>query len=306
MFMILNIEFKITAVVFQLVKFGHQFGEQRMSEFRGFIVWGAGIFVVLGLFLIFVAAGWPGDPNSCIYDTPDTCFCEAFDSVEVEQGAPGVRQQVNTWFNLYSIITSFIVALFVWFDRKAFRSGGAPNLIRSNTGVPDLYIFAVLFLGLGSMWFHGSLTEWGGVLDGMSMYVYAAFLAFYSVRRFWDNAWFFWIGYLLTVGLFTFLHTVLPSIVNIIILVVAYLAVEIYIWVRSGKVMQGKPGTIALWLLAVAAILTATFFWVASHTGNFMCTPDSFFQPHGMLWHPLAGVMAIFLYFYWREADDPV
>ena len=176
-----------------------------MNIYRGFIVWGSGIVVVLGLFLIFVAAGWPGQPNNCINDTPNSCFCEAFDRAEVIAGAAGVRQPVNTWFNLYAIVSSFIVAFLVYRDRNSLRAGTAQNLMRSNTAVPDLYIFAVLFLGLGSMWFHGSLTEWGGVMDGLSMYVYAAFLAFYSIRRFWNNAWFFWIGYLLTVGLFTFL-----------------------------------------------------------------------------------------------------
>jgi hypothetical protein len=119
-------------------------------------------------------------------------------------------------------------------------------------------------------------------------------------------AWLFWVGYLGTVVLFSFLHLVLPSFVNILILVAAYLAVEVIIWVRTGKVMQGKPGTIALWVLAVVAILSATFFWWASHTDQFLCDPNSAFQPHGLLWHPLAGVMAVLLYFYWREAADPV
>jgi hypothetical protein len=273
---------------------------------RGFIVWGVGIFVVLGLFLIFVTAGWPGRPNDCIYERPDGCFCERFDPRQVETGASGVRQPVNTWFNLYAIFTSLAVALRVYFDRRASGSGRARNLMRSGTAVPDLYIFAVLFLGLGSMWFHASLTVWGGVFDGVSMYVYAAFLIFYSVRRFWDSAWFFWIGYLVTVGLFSLLHTVLPSVVNILILVAAYLSIEIYIWVRTGKVMQGKPLTIALWVGAVVAIGAATFFWAASHTGRFLCSPTSFFQPHGLLWHPLAGIMALCLYCYWREAEDPV
>ena len=31
------------------------------------------------------------------------------------------------------------------------------------------------------------------------------------------------------------------------------------------------------------------------------CSPHSFFQPHGLLWHTFAGVMALCIYFYWRE-----
>ena len=66
--------------------------------------------------------------------------------------------------------------------------------------------------------------------------------------------------------------------------------------------MQGRIGTILLWLSGIASILAATFFWWASQTGGFMCNPNSLFQPHGLLWHPLAGVAAIMLYFYWRAA----
>lgn len=153
------------------------------------------------------------------------------------------------------------VALYIYFHRKAIGAGSASNLMRSITGVPDLYIFAVLFLGLESIWFHGSLTAWGGIIDGMSMYVFATFLIFYSIRRFWNSPIFFWIGYFVTVELFTFLHLVLPSFVNILILVVVYLVIEIYIWVRTGKVMQGKSNTIALWIMSIVAILIATFFW---------------------------------------------
>ncbi len=275
-------------------------------EHRGFVVWGAGTAVVLGLFLYFLFAGWPGSPNDCIYETPDTCYCEAFELSAVESGAPGTRQPVNTWFNLYALITSMIVAVFVYRDRRKSAGAAVPNLMFSDSGIPDLYIFCVLFLGLGSMWFHGSLTSWGGIVDGFSMYVYAAFLSFYSIRRFYPSNRFFWIGYTITVILFTVLHAFIPAFVNILILVVAYLGIELYICIRTRKILQGTSDAQWYWGLAVASMATATFFWWASNTGNFMCGPESFFQPHGLLWHPLAGVMAVLLYFYWREAEDPV
>ena len=64
-----------------------------------------------------------------------------------------------------------------------------------------------------------------------------------------------------------------------------------------------QPLTIALWLLAVVAIGLATLFWALSQTGKSLCNPGSGFQPHGLLWHPLAGVMAVLLYFYWRDEE---
>ena len=139
------------------------------------------------------------------------------------------------------------------------------------------------------------------------MYIYASFLAFYTVRRFWDSDVFFWLAYFGTVILFTILHAVgVPSVINIVVLVVAYLVLEVYVWIRTGKIMQGKVETIVLWIFAAVSILLATFFWAVSQTGEFMCDPKSSFQPHGLLWHPLAGLMAVLLYFYWRAADDPV
>lgn len=279
-----------------------------MTIYRGFIVWFLGLGVVLGLFMMFVSVGWPGQPDPCVFETPHTCYCEVFDMGEVLAGTPGVRQSVNTWSNLYAIVSSFLVAVFVYLDRKAIGSGQPHNMMRSHTAVPDLYIFAVLFLGLGSMWFHGSLTRWGSVVDGVSMYIFAAFLSFYSIRRFWDSATFFWLGYSTTVVLFSVLHAlkISPSFVYIGILVIAYLIVEVYIWIRSGQVLQGRASTITLWLLSVGSILAATVFWNLSQTGNMMCTPNSLFQPHGLLWHSLSGVTAVLLYFYWRAANDPV
>lgn len=276
-----------------------------MTIYRGFIVWGVSVAILLGAFFIFVATGWPGIEDSCVNEVPNGCYCEAFVQEDVINGAPGIRQPVNTLFNLYALVTSLLVASFVYADRKTFSTSPAPNLMRSQTWVPDLYIFAVLFLGLGSMWFHASLKAWGGLFDGLSMYVFAAFLGFYSIRRLWDIPWIFWLGYCLAIGLFTFLHTILPSVVNIIILVIFYAVIEfIVIPVKTGKVLQGKTSARWLWSLGLLAMGLATFFWIASQTGNFMCDPSSGFQPHGLLWHPLAGVMAVFLYFFWRGAND--
>ena len=312
-----------------------------MALYRSFFVWGGFAVLILGLFLGFVLGGWPGTANSCIpkealalpvppahasaaarlqYQDKtvnlSTCYCEAFWLPDVVSGAPGVRQPVNTWFNLYSLITSFVVALFVYIDRNN-SSGGTP--IRSHAWLPDLYTFVVLFLGLGSMWFHGALKEWGGLTDTLSMYMYASFLVFYAIYQLWDSDWFFVFGYAGTVALFTIfgelwqqaMPTFPVSLIMILALVVAYLIFQSLVWANTGSGTGGQnwwdhvswrgQQVSLLWWLAVASIGLATFFWVSSQTVRYMCDPHSGFQPHGLLWHPLAGVMALLLYFYWRQ-----
>lgn len=277
-----------------------------MIMYRGFIVWGISIIFIMGSFLFFVENGWPGEPDLCTSTKPNTCFCEEFELSDIEQNLPGVRQPINTWSNLYALFTSFIVAFFVYLDRKKYRNTNFQNSIRSKNLIPDLYIFAVLFLGLGSIWFHGSLTKWGHWIDGLSMYLFVSFILFYTVHRVWKSHWIFWIGFLGSTALFSSLHFFLSSLINIITLVSAYLIVEFYIWIRSGVVLQGKKETKRTWCLAILMISIATFFWAASQTGNFLCIPSSVYQGHGLVWHPLAGVMAVLLYFFWRSEDKPI
>ena len=302
--------------------------------YRSLWIWGISTIALLGAFLIFVYAGWPGEINSCIWGgsappsdaaqqltpppphsplaqvtayqqllarikTGNSCFCEEFSVPDAVSGVPGVRQKVNTWFNLYSIGTAFVVALLICFDRRDH----SPKLIGSRGWIPDLYVFAVLFLGLGSMWFHGSIKEWGGIFDTLSMYVFTGFLIFFTVRRFWSSDIFFWIAYPLTVIGFTILGELLTqtthsdkiAVILIVIQVLAYLLVELI--ASQWKIVKMLTWR---WLVALGAIGLATLFWALSQTGKPLCSPTSFWQPHGLLWHPLAGVTALLLFFYWR------
>jgi hypothetical protein len=271
---------------------------------RAALIWLISTIVLLASFLLFVALGWPGDPDSCTTESPNTCYCEAYDLAEVEANAPGVRQPGNTWFNLYSIFSSAILVAFLRKDRLTFQGRTAPNLMRSDSWIPDIYLFAVLFLGLGSMWFHASLTSWGGLFDGLSMYIYAAFLVFYTAIRLCGRQIIFWIGYPTFVIMMTILHALkVPSFALIIILVVCYLLLEVLIWIERREFALGEPAPILLWIFAAVSIIAATIFWVLSQTGKRLCDPDTWAQPHGLLWHPLAGVMAVLLYFYWREEE---
>ena len=148
------------------------------------------------------------------------------------------------------------------------------------------------------MFFHASLTVWGGFVDVFSMYTFTSFLSVYTVRRMVASEW-VWIAYVVMVAGFTALEAVVSSVVSIAILVALYAATEIAIGVRTRKVLQGTRFTIGVWSLGIASIGVALFFWASSATGRWMCDPASAFQGHGV-WHVLAGVAATCLYFFWR------
>lgn len=278
---------------------------------RSYIVYIAGFLIVFIPFMGFVIFGWPGEPNACLIENgPAGCFCEFVNEPDVRNNRGGVRQPANTWSNMYALITAFVVAFGLSRDRKLAPSvPRAQNLIRSQSFIADWYVFAVMFLGLGSMWFHASITQWGGRFDGASMYFFAGYMVWYSVHRLCPSALLFWIGYLLTVLTFTAMHNWAPSELLIAILVTAYLILEVVIvFIKKAAYFNGWGWALLWWVCALASFGVAFVFWIGGQDGNFLCdssaNQQSAFQAHG-LWHVFAGVMAIFLYYYWRRERAP-
>lgn len=273
-----------------------------MAMSRSVAIYLVGAAAVLVPFLAFVLLGWPGAADVCTCSVPNGCYCEGFSLADAQSHRGGVRQPVNTWSNLYALVTALIVALRVQADR---RTGAQSNLIRSTARIPDLYVFVVLFLGLGSMWFHASLKSWAGAIDGLSMYAFAAFLIWFTALRLGLSRRLFWLGYPVTVGSFTVLGALwdwqYKSALLIVGLVLVYLALEVAVWASRRTVLMGRALPRALWAGAVASIVVATVFWSLSQTGGPLCSTDSLLQLHGLVWHPLAGAMAVLMYFFWRE-----
>lgn len=284
---------------------------QRLFLYRSLIIWSLATFSLLLIFLLFVRYGWPGTPDPCTTSKPyNTCWCEAYEPSDI--GTPGVRQAVNTWSNLYALFTSFIVAAVVCMDRQNTRKTRceSKNLMRgSDTYVADLYVFVVLFLGLGSMWFHASLTTWGGILDALSIYAFMAFLVMFSLRRSYipNSLSIFWLGYWCAVAALTIVHALAQprfeetSMLLVIISLFVYSLLEARIW-RAGN----RSRSCSFWWCAVMCGVVAAVFWGLSQTEKLLCNPTSLFQPHGIIWHPLAGMAAVLLFFYWRAAETVI
>ena len=281
---------------------------------RPWIVWIVGTFVLLGLFWLFAyGTGWPPALDSCVKDM--SCYCEWFDLDKLRAAEAsgtwwkGVQQPVNTYSNLYAVVSAGYVACRMWRDRKA---GTNSNVIMSNWWMGDVWVFCVLFLGLGSMWFHGSISSWVSWFDGFSMYVFTGFLVFYTLDRGFirhgvsceTRTRVFWTGYLMSVLLFTMIGALgLKSEILIGTMVGAYVLIEIFyarfvFFPATGWVW--KP--FFLWFGGLAAFgFAALSRALATTPTDPWCSPHSFFQPHGLLWHTFAGVMALCIYFYWRE-----
>jgi hypothetical protein len=286
------------------------------AVYRPWLVYGLGTAVVLGqiLFLAY-GTGWPATPDTCLTLADGNCYCEFVDRAKVLAGAKGIRQPTNTWSNLYALFTAAWVACRMMRDRK---EGSAINTMRSNSSIADAGVFAVLFLGLGSMWFHASISSATSWMDGFSMYVFAGYLIFYTIDRLLvmkgvsetTRNWVFWLGWPLNALIYTDIGVSgVNSEILIGILVGVYAIMDfivIGLWGR-GNILSGWIGyrdwrAAVYWGCGLASFLAAMAFRAIGHDGGSMCHPLSWFQWHG-LWHIFSGGMAILLYFYWRREN---
>ncbi len=243
-------------------------------------------------FVLLGQGGWPGAAHECVATA--TCYCEA--------GRPGwIAQPANTWSSLAFIAAGLAIAWHASWDRTTQRS--APdNPIASTHVYPGVLALSVCLLGPGAMFFHASLTDWGGVLDVASMYLFLNFWLFYNLKRLcgWSDATFFCAYGVATVA-FTSPRFLSPAYGVPVFVVVATLALATE-WVAARPTNPQEAATPRRierdrrWLWLALGALT-----IARAAETLMpCNPSSLIQGHAALhfFHALLGVSA---YLYLRS-----
>ncbi|MDX2163733.1 MAG: ceramidase domain-containing protein [bacterium] len=265
--------------------------------------WGlVGATVILIVFGVFTAVGWPGEPDDCVTDPNGNCYCEAYVSPAVDPR--GVKQPSNTWSGLAPILAGVIILY--WGDQLRFRRTVGNNPMAEGTFYSIFYGALVIFLGPGSMFFHGSLTRWGGFVDNFSMVLYIGFLIQYNLWRIfkWDSSKaVFAIVYAVAI-----IALAIPSylvdgagLIIFIVLVVGEILFEgaIMIWKPGGVDRRGGWG----WLVAALATFgVSAVIWWLSWTNGPWCDPNSALQGH-IFWHILAMAATPFLVFLYLRQE---
>ena len=218
---------------------------------------------------------WP--PATCM---PDHCFCET-----VRSG--WLRQPANVVSSLVFCLVAALVVL-----GRAVPAGGSDDR-------EDRYLFwaTATFIGLGSSFFHASLTFVGQTFDLLGMYLVATLLLLWSARR--RLAW--------TASQRVAVY-VLGNIVLLAILIVwpalrryvfGALVAAIVIAERSGRSPTGAPTSQKYLLIAIGLLLAGFVIWIADVT-KFLCDPGSLVQGHAA-WHLLGAGAALMAYAHYHQ-----
>lgn len=213
------------------------------------------------------------------------CWCEA------ARYGDWIRQPMNTWSNLFIIL----VAIFI--VRLARNEVSDRNELTRNPAYSNLFAFGCILTGLGSMFFHASLTYIGNWIDIMGMYFIAIFLILYNYLRLYHLTLSKMIGWY--TGLISFFGVLIYKMAEINNVLFGFVILGFVISaVIVQKKLKSKSKSIYLWL-AIISYYTGSTFWLLDKNGT-LCVPNSWMQGHA-LWHILSGTAVLLIYLYFRS-----
>ena len=274
------------------------------------------LFLIYVIFYLLGGATWTtATPNLCI--VTNECYCE---NAPASLSTGLVNQPANTWSGLAPVVLGLIILAVL-----SYAPASNVNPMLQPTFYSWFYAGLVVFLGPGSMAFHGSMSAVGGWLDQFSMSLFVTFVLLYDIFRFtkWDTLpngkTYFIIAYIIMnvvlgvpllignytdMGMFGTLAFGIPAGVAILMeLIVGGVTVfsNGSVWgVRRGKFTAN--GQEWWWLIgAFLSFMTGFVIWLLSNTAGPWCDPTSSLQGH-VFWHALSmGLTPFFLFFFLRS-----
>jgi hypothetical protein len=247
---------------------------------------GAGVYAALAWY----APAWSDlQPATCM---PDACFCEA-----IRSGS--IRQPANTASGLVFLPVAAGLAALSNRRRRAAPASGQPLLLQSPVHT-WIFVAAIALTGLGTAFYHASLSFVLQTVDVLGMYLVATFLVLYAIARLRDlpplaaaTAYVLGNGVLLW-GLVAWPEARRYTFAGLIALV---LLLEYAVGRRRHFTRDAR-----YFGAAVAVLLAGMVLWFLDLTRT-VCAPHSLLQGHA-LWH-IAGAGSLALLFRYHVSETP-
>lgn len=218
-------------------------------------------------------------PATCL---PDMCFCEALASGPVRQ-----------WSNAVSSLAFCVVAAAVVLLPAHMRADANTRL--------DRYLFwgAASVIGIGSAFFHASLTFWGQTIDVLGMYLLVTLLLLWSLRqRLSLSAMQGLTLYVMTNLVLFGLLILVPALRRYVF---AALVLAVFGLEYSARDSRGNSRPARHLWYAIAVLGTGFAVWISDIT-RLACSPSSLIQGHAV-WHLCGAVSSFMIYRYYHPGD---
>lgn len=222
-------------------------------------------------------------PATC---TATRCFCE-FPRI----GAL-IMQPANSWSSYGYAFVGFL--MIVLSQGRGWGSG-------FHKDAASWFGVTAIFVGLGSVLLHATLTLWGQFFDVMGMYLTSGFMLVSAVAR-WRNmsvrsAVLLYLG--VVGGLLAVLYLV-PEVRRSLFAVVLIAAIALEMIFARPLRHQVR---VSYYLLGILIKAVAFTIWNLDQHG-LVCAPESLFQGHAV-WHLLGATSLWFTFLYYRS-ERPV
>lgn len=246
----------------------------------------------------------PGTEKNKSENCADNYYCE-----KIRDGL--IKQPASTVGGFGFIVIGLMILARIGFERaNNYQPATRNRMTSSDTRLyPALYGWAVILMGPGSMMLHATMTEVGGFLDGISMYLWGAFFLAYSLTQVTgieNKIAFvgFYIGVVLAcitasiagVQSYFILAAVVgfPTVYHIYAIAKSRYNQKVWWWSGYGWFITGT----CVWFTGAFPI------WILSHTGGVLCVPDATFLQGHVWWHLLSAVMTGCVYLFYRAENQ--
>ncbi len=238
--------------------------------------------VTLSVLMSLPASEWSEwYPATCLQRG---CFCEA-----PNPHSP-IRQMANTVSSLGYLFSGALALT----SSKTTR--------RFSRGHAAVFGVSSLLIGVGSAFYHASLTFSGQFFDVLGMFMLATFMLVYAFERIWDLRFAVTFGlYLIIVIFLSLLQTSLPDTRRFVFAVVLVVALffETYYRKQKAPVVAAQKLHLGIILLAVAFAI-----WILDQA-RIVCFETSLVQGHA-IWHLLGAASVWLLYQYYASETDEI
>ncbi len=217
-------------------------------------------------------------PATC---TPDACFCEAI--------RPGtIAQPANTWSSLGFVFMALLV-LAAHFNETSSKTASLEMSRKTKMTNAHVLVYGIslLCLGLGSTFYHASLTFVGQFFDVMGMYLLACFILLYNLSRVTP------VSAVAFVMLYVVLNLVLATLLIVLPELRRYLFAVLILGALALAYLPRNAGQARInrsYLTEAFLILVIAFIVFLLDLAKIFCWPESWLQGHA-LWH-LGGALA--------------
>jgi len=152
-----------------------------------------------------------------------------------------------------------------------------------------------IIVGIGSAFYHASLTFVGQFFDVFGMFLLAAFMLVYAWERIWNLRLTTTLSLYLALNLFlSWLQIVIPDTRRYVFAVVLIFALAFEYYFR----LKRKPQIEARWLWIGTGLLTIAYMiWILDNM-RIVCFENSVLQGHAV-WHILGAASVLFLHRYY-------